>query len=155
MPENNDPRTLDRILRSMRSHMRTRRLPRPDRVVISTPSRSVHAEFTSGVPADRLAYFALWTTTLDGLSLTWTHRTDGLLYVAATGRTSFGVSLGLATSAPITALGGRLRASDGFAELAHSFRLAPFDYESITYEELTRVIVSARKVQAKPAAVAA
>jgi hypothetical protein len=157
MPEIEHPRTLDRLLRSIRSHIRTRRLPRPDRIVISTVSRSMHAEFTSGTAPDRLAYLALWTTTLEGLSLTWTHRAAGLLTVAATGRTAGGISVGLAASAPITELGGRLRepSSGGFAELAKAFTLAPFEHEAITYDELVRVIVSARKIRVSPVAVGA
>jgi hypothetical protein len=140
------PRTLDHLLRQLRGHLRTRNLPRPDRLVLSTPSRSAAAEFTTGPDADRLAALLLWTVTLQGVSIGWTHTRPGVLAVAATGRTPAGLTIGVTTTAQVTALGGRLRhrpGNDVVAEFA-GFRLGLHDAELVTYDELARVVTTAR-----------
>jgi hypothetical protein len=141
----NDSRSLDRILRTLRATMRTRGLPRPDRLVISTLSRSAHVEFSSGTAPDRVAGLLLWTATLQGVSLVWTFRPGDTLTVAATGRTGTGIAVGLAASVSITDLGGRQ--VDGIAQLAGTFRLAPFAPESVTYDEIAHVVTTARTVR--------
>ncbi|CCH34792.1 hypothetical protein ABZ816_19715 [Actinosynnema sp. NPDC047251] len=98
--------SLDRIIRTLRSFMRTSGLPRPDRLVIFGRSGSVHVEFTSGTAPDRLAALLLWVTQLDGLTLTWTLRPDNTLTVSATARNRTGLTFGLTASATVSDLGG-------------------------------------------------
>jgi hypothetical protein len=142
----NDSRSLDRILRTLRATMRTRGLPRPDRLVISTRSRSAHADFSSGTAPDRMAGLLLWTATLHGVSLVWTYRPgDHTVTVAATGRTGTGITIGLACSAAIADLGGHVH--DGVAVLAEAYRLVPFTPESATYDEVAQVVTAARTVR--------
>ncbi|MFC3891638.1 hypothetical protein ACFOWZ_09125 [Lentzea rhizosphaerae] len=144
MPENNAPRRLDGLLRSIRGHIRTLGLPRPDRLVISTPSGSVHAEFTSGTAPDRLACLLVWAASLHGVELTWTLQAAGTLSVAATGRTASGVALGLAASASVVELGGKVKSGSG-AVLAKAFRLAVCTPEQVTFDEVAQVVQAARK----------
>lgn len=144
MPENNAPRRLDGLLRSIRGHIRTLGLPRPDRLIISTPSGSVHAEFTSGTAPDRLACLLVWAASLHGVELTWTLQAAGTLSVAATGRTASGVTLGLAASASVVELGGKVKSGSG-AVLAKAFRLAVCTPEQVTFDEVVQVVQAARK----------
>jgi hypothetical protein len=139
----NESRSLDRILRTLRATMRTRGLPRPDRLVVSTLSRSAHVEFSSGTAPDRLAGLLLWTATLHGISLVWTYRPGDTLTVAATGRTGSGIGVGLAASVSLDDLGGHVH--DGVAVLAKAFRLVPFAPESATYDEIAHVVTAARR----------
>ncbi|XVV03374.1 hypothetical protein ACQPW3_39615 [Actinosynnema sp. CA-248983] len=145
MPTNGS-RSLDRILRALRGRMRSANLPRPDRLVISTVSSSVHAEFTSGTAPDLLSAVLLWSTGLDGLSLGWTHRPGGLLVLAATGRTSGGVNLGLACSVPLSGLSSTVRdlGPTRVATLAGVFRLAEHATETVTYDEVAHVVTASR-----------
>ncbi|WP_394615241.1 hypothetical protein JNUCC0626_36355 [Lentzea sp. JNUCC 0626] len=144
MPEINAPRRLDGLLRSVRGHIRTLGLPRPDRLVISTPSGSVHAEFTSGTAPDRLACLLVWAASLHGVELTWTLQAAGTLFVAATGRTASGVTLGLTASASVVELGGKVKSGSG-AVLAKAFRLAVCTPEQVTFDEVAQVVQAARK----------
>lgn len=138
-------RTLDHLLRAVRGLIRTRHLPRPDRLIVSTAGRSVHAEFTSGGDADRLAALLVWTLALDSVSLAWSHRAGGLLTVVATGRTPSGLAVGLAATASIPGLGGHLLPGPTpVAELPGAFRLAVFDHEPVTADELAQVVTAAR-----------
>lgn len=146
----NGSRSLDRIFRTLYGLMRSRNLPRPDRLVISTLSRSAHAEFTSGTAPDLLASVLLWCTGLDGVSLAWTHRPGGVLALAATGRTGSGVSLGLACSVPMSGLAARMAdlGPTRVATLAGTFRLAEHDTETVTYDEVAHVVTSSRTTPA-------
>lgn len=157
MPATNSaspPRTLDHLLRQLRGHLRTRNLPRPDRLVLSTPSRSAAAEFTTGGDADRLGALLLWMVTLQGVSIGWTHTRPGVLAVAATGRTPAGLTIGVTTTAQIAALGGRLRHQPGTVAEFAGFRLGLHDSELVTFDELARVVTTAR-TQAAAGVVAA
>ena len=154
MPENTAPRRLDGLLRSVRGHIRTLGLPWPDRLVISTPSGSVHAEFTSGTAPDRLACLLVWAASLHGVELTWTLQAAGTLTVAATGRTRSGITLGLAASASVVELGGKLTSSST-AKLADTFRLTLHNPEQVTFDEVALVVQAARRVSAARLAVAA
>lgn len=149
MPANGS-RSLDRIFRTLYGLMRSRNLPRPDRLVISTRSRSAHAEFTSGTAPDLLAAVLLWCTGLHGVSLAWTHR-PGVLSLAATGRTAAGVSLGLACSVPLSGLAARVAdlGSTRVATLAGAFRLAEYDTETVTWDEVAHLVASSRTVPAR------
>jgi hypothetical protein len=131
--------------------MRTRGLPRPDRLVISTLSRSAHLEFTSGSAPDRLAALLLWTTTLDGISLAWTHQPRNEVSVAATGRNGSGISFGLTTSVSVTDLDGHPGVDRGkpVVVLAGVFRLVPCASESVTFEEVARLVRLGRSVLAR------
>ncbi|MCS7484400.1 hypothetical protein ACFFQW_34290 [Umezawaea endophytica] len=151
MSANDSPRFLDRIMRAVRSTMRSKGLPRPDRLVISTRSRSVHMEFTSGTAPDRLAALLLWSTTLDGVSLAWTHQPRHEVSVAATGRTAAGISFGLAASATVADLDGHPGVDRGkpVVVLAGVFRLAPCVAESVTYEDVARLVHLGRSVLAR------
>jgi hypothetical protein len=149
----NTSRSLDRILRTLRATMRTRGLPRPDRLVISTRSSSVHLEFTSAAPLDRLAGLLLWTSTLDGVSLVRTHRSAGVVSVAATGRTGSGIGIGLATTVTVTDLGGHLVELDQprpvvLAVVGNLGRLGVFESEQVTFDELAQVVTTARAIPA-------
>lgn len=155
MPENAAPRRLDGLLRSVRAHIRTRGLPRPDRLVISTGSRSVHAEFTSGTAPDRLAYLLVWAATLESVELTWTHQAAGTLIVAATGRTSSGIGIGLTASASVQELGGKVVQPGAVAVLLKTFRLAQYVSEQVTFDEVVKVVQAARRVPSARLAVAA
>ncbi|MFI9813207.1 hypothetical protein [Saccharothrix variisporea] len=139
--------SLDRIIRTLRSFMCSTGLPRPDRLVISTRSGSVHAEFTSGTAPDRLAALLLWTTQLDGLTLTWTLRPDNTLTVAATARNRAGLTFGLTASAEVSAFGG---VPVGKAAVTLGpFRLAPIVVEPVTFEEVARLVQLGRVVSAR------
>lgn len=153
MPENSAPRRLDGLLRAVRGHIRTLGLPRPDRLVISTPSGSVHAEFTSGTAPDRLACLLVWAASLHGVELTWTLQASGTLSVAATGRTGSGITLGLAASASVVELGGKLKT--GSAVLANAFRLSACTPEQVTFDEVAAVVQAARRGSPSRLAVAA
>ena len=153
MPENNAPRRLDGLLRAVRGHIRTLGLPRPDRLVISTPSGSVHAEFTSGTAPDRLACLLVWAASLHGVELTWTLQAAGTLSVAATGRTAAGVTLGLAASASVVELGGKVKSGSG-AVLAKAFRLSVCAPEQVTFDEVAQVVQAARVSTARLAVAA-
>ncbi|MCR3746892.1 hypothetical protein [Lentzea californiensis] len=153
MPENNAPRRLDGLLRSVRGHIRTLGLPRPDRLVISTPSGSVHAEFTSGTAPDRLACLLVWAASLHGVELTWTLQAAGTLSVAATGRTASGITLGLAASASVVELGGKVKSGSG-AVLAKAFRLSVCTPEQVTFDEVAQVVQAARVSTARLAVAA-
>jgi hypothetical protein len=158
MPENSAPRRLDGLLRSIRSHIRTRGLPRPDRLVISTPSSSVHAEFSSGTAPDRLAHLLIWCATLQAVELTWTlQAVAGAVAVAATGRTSSGITIGLAASASVMDLGGtfRMDRTNVVAVLANAFRLVDHSPEQVTFDEVAQVVQTARRASASRLAAAA
>ncbi|MEU7481428.1 hypothetical protein AB0A63_36020 [Lentzea sp. NPDC042327] len=153
MLENSAPRRLDGLLRAVRGHIRTLGLPRPDRLVISTPSGSVHAEFTSGTAPDRLACLLVWAASLHGVELTWSLQSAGILSVAATGRTGSGITLGLAASASVVELGGKLK--PGSAVLANAFRLSACTPEQVTFDEVATVVQAARRGSPSRLAVAA
>ena len=152
MPANTS-RSLDRIIRTLRSLMRTSGLPRPDRLVISTRSGSVHAEFTSGTASDRLASVLLWTSRLDGVTLTWTLRPDRVLSVAATARNRAGLAFGLTASADIADLGAD--STGRSAVTLGPFRLVPLVVEPVTFEEVARLVHLGRAVSARRARAAA
>ncbi|PRY46609.1 hypothetical protein [Umezawaea tangerina] len=137
-------------MRTVRALMRTKGLPRPDRLVISTRSRSVHLEFTSGTAPDRLAALLLWSITLDGVSLVWTHQPRTSVSVAATGRRS-GLAFSLAASVDVTDLDGHAGVDRGrpVVVLAGVFRLAPCVPESVTHEEVARLVRLGRSVLAR------
>jgi len=155
MSANDSPRSLDRIMRAVRSAMRSKGLPRPDRLVISTRSRSVHMEFTTGTAPDRLAALLLWSITLDGVSLAWTHQPRTSVSVAANGRRS-GISYGLAATVNVTDLDGHPGTDQGkpVMVLAGVFRLAPCVTESVTHEEVARLVHLGRSVLARRAVAA-
>ncbi|NUT92757.1 MAG: hypothetical protein HOY78_12120 [Saccharothrix sp.] len=142
----NGSRSLDRIIRTVRSLMRSHGLPRPDRLLISTVSGSVHIEFSSGTAPDRVAGLLLWVTRLDGVTLTWTLRPDRTLTVAATGRNRAGLSFGLAASATVRDLGGSAADAGGPVVLGGEFRLAPMVVEPVTFEEVARLVHLGRAV---------
>ncbi|MCS7484900.1 hypothetical protein [Umezawaea endophytica] len=156
MPQNGT-RSLDRILRTLRATMRTHGLPRPDRLVISTRSRSIHLEFTSTAPLDRVTGLLLWANTLHGVSLTWTHRPGGVFALAATGRTGAGLGIGMACSIPASAVGARvldLGAGARLAsfpesfDLARTFGVAEHDTESVSFNEVADLLGFARTTAA-------
>jgi hypothetical protein len=158
MPENRAQRRLDGLLRSVRGHIRTLGLPRPDRLVISTPSSSVHAEFTSGTAPDRLAHLLIWCATLQAVELTWTlQAVAGNVAVAATGRTTTGITIGLAASASVTDLGGTflMDRTNVVAVLANAFRLVDHSPEQVTFDEVAQVVQTARRTSPSRLAVAA
>nr|BFE48187.1 hypothetical protein GCM10017745_16140 [Saccharothrix mutabilis subsp. capreolus] len=126
--------------------MRSHGLPRPDRLLISTLSGSVHIEFNSGTAPDRLAALLLWTTRLDGVILTWTLRPDRTLTVAATGRNRAGLSFGLTASATVRDLDGSAGDAGGLVVLGGEFRLAPLVVEPVTFEEVARLVHLGRAV---------
>ncbi|MFD7657897.1 hypothetical protein ACFV4N_28325 [Actinosynnema sp. NPDC059797] len=145
MPANGS-RSLDRIFRTLYGLMRSRHLPRPDRLVISTRSRSAHAEFTTGTPPDLLAAALLWCTGLHGISLAWTHRPGGVLALAATGRTAGGVCLGLACSVPLSGLAARVvdLGPTRVVTLAGAFRLAEHATDTATFDEVAHLVAASR-----------
>lgn len=157
MPANESPRSLDRIMRTVRATMRTCGLARPDRLVISTRSRSVHMEFASGTAPDRLAALLLWSTTLEGVSLAWTHQPHNTVSVAATGRNRAGISYGLAASVSVADLDGHPGVDRGqpVTVLAGVFRLAPCVAESVTFDEVARLVHLGRSVLARRCTAAA
>lgn len=146
MPSNSS-RSLDRIIRTLRSLMRSTGLPRPDRLLISTLSGSVHVEFTSGPAPDRLAALLLWVSRLDGVTLTWTLRPDHTLTVAATGRNGAGLTFGLTASAAVSDLGA-VSAGQSAVTLG-PFRLVPLVVEPVTFEEVARLVHLGRALAAR------
>ncbi|MFT7835157.1 hypothetical protein Q5530_03280 [Saccharothrix sp. BKS2] len=143
------PNSLDRIIRTLRSLMRSTGLPRPDRLIVSTRSGSIHAEFTSGTAPDRLAALLLWLTRLDGVTLTWTLRTDQVLTVAATARNHAGLVFGLTASAALSDLGA-VPAGESAVNLG-PFRLVPMVVEPVTFEEVARLVHLGRALAARRA----
>ncbi|MEU4803011.1 hypothetical protein [Actinosynnema sp. NPDC023587] len=141
--------SLDRIIRTLRSFMRTSGLPRPDRLVIFGRSGSVHAEFASGTAPDRLAALLLWVTRLDGLTLTWTLRPDNTLTVSATARNRTGLAFGLTASVTTSDLDG-VR-TDKAAVTIGPFRLVPMVVEPVTFDEVVRLVHLGRSVAARRA----
>lgn len=146
------PNSLDRIIRTLRSFMRSSGLPRPDRLVVSTRSGSVHAEFTAGAAPDRLAALLLWVTRLDGVTLTWTLRPDRVLTVAATARDRAGLVFGLTASAALSDLGA-VPVGEAAVSLG-PFRLIPLVVEPVTFEEVARLVHLGRAVAARGASTA-
>jgi hypothetical protein len=137
--------------------MRTHDLPRPDRLVISTRSRSAHLEFSLAAPLDRLAGLLLWSNTLHGVSLVWTHRHGGLFTLAATGRTGAGLSIGMTATVPASAVGARVldlghgahtASFPGSFDLARTFSLAEYDSESVSFHEVADLLAFARTAPA-------
>lgn len=158
----NDNRSLDRILRTVRGHIRTYNLPRPDRLVISTRSRSVHAEFTSGTAVDRFAAVLLWTATLHGNEFGLTYGWHDEVRLAATGRTGTGIGIGLACSGSVVELGGTVEEHDGLNGWEHRFAnlpglptLAEARTDLASFDELARLVASARSTAPVAAGVAA
>ncbi|SDN70305.1 hypothetical protein [Lentzea jiangxiensis] len=158
----NDNRSLDRILRTVRGHIRTYNLTRPDRLVISTASRSVHAEFTSGTVVDRFAAVLLWTATLHGAEFGLTYGARDEVRLAATARTGAGIGIGLACSGSVFELGGTVEEHDGLNGWQHRFvtlpglpTLAEARTDLTSYDELACLVASARSVNPAPAGVAA
>ena len=105
MPSNGS-RSLDRIIRTLRSFMRSTGLPRPDRVFISTVTGSVQVDFESGTAPDRLAALLLWVTRLDGVTITWSVHADHTLIVTATARNATGLTFTLTTLAAVADFDG-------------------------------------------------
>lgn len=146
-------RSLDRIFRTLSGLMRSRNLPRPDRLVISTRSRSAHAEFTTGTPPDLLAAVLRWAPVLDGVELAVTHRPTGLLTLAATGATGTGVALGLVCTVPASAVGIRVLDLDGerltFLRAGHRVLLLDDHVaEQVDCFEAARLVATARRLGA-------
>lgn len=141
-------RALDRIIRTLRSLMRSTGLPRPDRLVISTRSGSVHAEFTTGTAPDRLAALLLWAARLDGVTLTWTLLPGRVLTVAATARNSAGLLFGLTASAAVSDFGA-VPTGQATVTLGGSFRLVPLVVEPVTFDEVARLVHLGRAVAAR------
>ncbi|MGO1057052.1 hypothetical protein [Crossiella sp. CA198] len=149
MPANgfNQTRSLDRMLRQLRSLLRSHRLPRPDRLVLSTVSRSVTMQFITGTGPDRLAAVLLWAHLLQGVTLAWGHTNPGQLTVALTGRTSSGLSISAGAEVELTELAGHLHADRPdlpTAHLANGLYLPLGVVEPVSYEELAAVIHAAR-----------
>ncbi|MEU4740532.1 hypothetical protein AB0G02_08685 [Actinosynnema sp. NPDC023658] len=147
MPSNSS-RSLDRIIRTLRSLMRSTGLPRPDRVFISTVTGSVQVEFDSGTAPDRLAALLLWVTRLDGVTLTWSLHADHTLIVTATARNAAGLMFGLTTLAAVSDFDGTPGPGDSVV-LAGTFRLVPSVAESVTFEEVARLVHLGRAVAAR------
>lgn len=157
-----DNRSLDRVLRTLRATMRTYNLPRPDRLVISTVSRSVHAEFTSGTAVDRVSAVLLWTATLHGVEFGLTLGYRDEVRLAATGRTGSGIGIGLACSGSVVDLGGHVDEHDGFNGRVHRFAqlpglptLAEAHTDLASYDELVRLVTAVRVADPHTAEVAA
>lgn len=154
MPANGN-RSLDRTLRAFRGHVRTCNLPRPDRLVISTMSRSVHTEFTSALPLDRFAAVLLWTATLQGVSFGLTFGWTDEVRLAATGRTRSGLSIGLACAVGVLDLGGTVERvdhrkvwPDTFAHLHGLPTLTSTYTDAVSFDELAGLLAHARAVKA-------
>ncbi|WP_439664145.1 hypothetical protein ACSHWB_23485 [Lentzea sp. HUAS TT2] len=137
----------------MRGHIRTYNLPRPDRLVISTASRSVHTEFTSGAAVDRFAAVLLWSATLHGNEFGLTYGWHNEIRLAATGRTRAGIGIGLACSGSVFELGGTVEEYDGFNGVVHSFANLPglptltqATPDLASYDELAALVTHARTV---------
>jgi len=145
MPSNG-PRSLDRIIRTLRSLMRSTGLPRPDRLLISTRSGTVHADFTTGAAADRLAALLLWVSQLDGLTLSWELHSDHHLVVTANARTGAGLTFDLKAWADVSDFDPQPAGGD--VVLAGSFRLVPLVVEPVTFEEVARLVHLGRQVAA-------
>ncbi|WP_030426353.1 hypothetical protein [Allokutzneria albata] len=131
------------MLRGLRSHIRSRDLPRPDHLTISTRSRSLSLTFVDGASPDRLAALLLWAATLEGLSLTWSCQRD-VLHIVGTGRTHAGIRVNLAACGQLPELAGRIRA--GIVVVAGTYRFPVSEPESVQYHELMHVARAARAV---------
>jgi hypothetical protein len=150
----NGKHSLDKLLRTLRGTMRTHDLTRPDRLVISAGSGSVHLELTSGAPRDRVAGLLGWADLLHGQNLVWTHRPRGLVDIAATGTTSTGTTLGVAATVTVTDLGGHLVALAGTtaACVTGLGSLAAFEWHSITSAQVRQALAAVDSRPAVPVA---
>ena len=73
------------------------------------------------------------------MELTWTLQpVAGTVAVAATGGPA-GITVGLAASASVTELGGRLKTKNVVAVLADAFRLVEHTPEQVTFDEVARL----------------
>lgn len=147
MPSNSS-RSLDRMIRTLRSLMRSTGLPRPDRVFISTVTRSVQVEFASGTASDRLGSLLLWVTRLEGVALNWSLHADHTLIVTATARNAAGLRFDLTALAAVSEFDG-IPGRDGSVVLAGTFHLTPSAAESVTFEEVGRLVHLGRAVAAR------
>ncbi|MGO1050513.1 hypothetical protein [Crossiella sp. CA198] len=130
-------------MRQVRSLLRSHWLPKPSHLWLSTRTRTASLGFTTGPAADRLTAVLLWSMRLDGVTITWKHTIPGELTVTMTGRTSSGIAINTGTTAGVAELGGRLR-NRTVAEVARSFRLDLDAAETLTVEELCKLIRAAR-----------
>ncbi|MBY8853293.1 hypothetical protein K7G98_35705, partial [Saccharothrix sp. MB29] len=86
----------------------------------------------------------LWVTRLDGVTLTWTLRPDGVLTVAATARNRAGLLFGLTASVNAADLGAVPTGKS--AVRLGPFRLVPLVVEPVTFEEVARLVHLGRHV---------
>ncbi|WP_189060783.1 hypothetical protein [Longimycelium tulufanense] len=145
------PRGLDRLLRGVRAHLRVWRLPRPDRLVIYTASRSVTAEITQGRPPDRLAALLAWAWSLQGVTATWGHGPAETVTVLVSGRTCSGIGVHVSAAVRLAELGDQVRPGPGGARLAcwatGSARLPVGAAEAVTCDELAAVVAHLRAAE--------
>ncbi|MBP2474012.1 hypothetical protein JOF53_002884 [Crossiella equi] len=141
-------RSLDRMLRQLRSLLRSHRLPRPDRLVLSTVSGSVTVGFIEGPAPQRLSALLLWSLRLDGVSLTWGHPSPDLVHVQLSGRTGSGIRVKAATTVTPAELGGHLGTHRGVpvAFLPGGLRLGHLQAETLSLDELATVVRTALTV---------
>jgi len=143
------PGSLDRLLRGLRSHIRTRRLPRPDRLMIATGSRTAGVEFTTGTGRERLARLVVWSMTLHQVA----HATvlilpNSQLLVQVTGRGPVGLTITLHTTCALTELGSRVRQAQHAWVGPH--RLVVNTPDTVSIDELATVLTTTRTTVAAP-----
>lgn len=134
--------------------MRTHNLARPDRLVISTRSGSVHLELTSGAPHDRVTGLLGWADLLHGMDMVWMYRPRrpcDLVDIAATGTTASGTTVGVAATVTVADLGGHLVDLGGHTGVVVTGlgSLAPFGWQTITSDQLRQALAA---IDSRPAA---
>ena len=99
-------RTLDKQLRGIRGHIRSRELPRPDRIVIGTAANTAVIEFTADTAVDRLARLVSWADSLTDPFGAWVLLPNGRLIIEVTGTGPAGMTVSAGIVCPLAKLGG-------------------------------------------------
>jgi hypothetical protein len=111
MPDT-DPRTMDRLLHRLRSHIRSHRLPRPNRVTIIDSERTCYLDYGVGDGVTRLRNLLHWSGSLSATRVRYSLRPNGYLAVWLSGELA-STSILVAAGADIHDLGGTLEHTNG------------------------------------------
>jgi hypothetical protein len=107
MPDSTDPRAIDRLLQRLRSHIRSHRLPRPNRVTFVDSERTCYLDYGVGDGVTRLRNLVRWSGTLPATRVRYSLRPTGYLAVWLSGQVST-TSILVSAGADIRDLGGTM-----------------------------------------------
>jgi hypothetical protein len=124
-----DSRIMDRLLWRLRSHIRSARLPRPNRVVITDAGSSVYVDYGVGQGTTRVRHLLSWCRAMPGLRVRCVLRRNGYLAVWAVGR--------LVTAPLLVSAGADLRDLGGQIEHTHGAAYGRLGELTFTVDEVT------------------